>query len=285
MLRRSQFALTMLLTFLAFPAAGRAQAPAPRGKLIVTVVDPSSAVIPEATVTIAGLEDATKATAVLPAKTTPKGAVTFEGLAPGATASVQSSQGLKPDPFPTSGSGPGDNKHVVVLPLQNLAESVTVARDAQAAAPIAASRAFGLTATQEQIQALSDDPAEMAQQIADIAGPDAIIRIDSFEGQQLPPKAQIKSIHVTRDQFAAETEQPGSTFVDVITQPGIGPIRGTANLSFRDGSMSAKSQFTPKRRDPSSSRASDSTSAARWSRRRATFRSPSTDRTSTRRQT
>ena len=50
---------------------------------------------------------------------------------------------------------------------------------------------------------------------------------------------------MTRDQFAAETEQPGSTFVDVITQPGIGPIRGAANLSFRDGSMSAKSQFTP----------------------------------------
>ena len=45
-----QVALTMLLTFLAFAATGRAQAPAPRGNLIVTVVDPSSAVIPEATV-------------------------------------------------------------------------------------------------------------------------------------------------------------------------------------------------------------------------------------------
>ena len=84
--RRSQVALTMLLTFLTFAATGRAQAPAPRGNLIVTVVDPSSAVIPEATVTIAGLEDATKAAAVLPAKTTPKGVVTFEGLAPGSQA-------------------------------------------------------------------------------------------------------------------------------------------------------------------------------------------------------
>ena len=94
--------------------------------------------------------------------------------------------------------------------------------------------------TQEQIQALSDDPTEMQRQIMELAGPDAILRVDSFEGQQLPPKSQIKSIHVTRDQFAAETEQPGSTFVDVITQPGIGPIRGGANFSFRDGSMSAQ---------------------------------------------
>jgi hypothetical protein len=137
----------------------------------------------------------------------------------------------------------GDNKHVVVLALQALAESVTVGAANQAADR--ASRAFGLTVTQEQIQALSDDPDEMARQLSDIGGTGAIVRIDSFEGQQLPPKSQIKSIHVTRDQFAAETEQPGSTFVDVITQPGIGPIRGGANASFRDDSMSARSQFTP----------------------------------------
>ena len=133
MLRKSQFALTMLLTFLAFPAAGRAQAPAPRGNLIVTVVDPSSAVIPEATVTIAGLEDATKTTAVLPAKTTPKGAVTFEGLAPGRYSITAEFPGFETGSLPDIRVRSGDNKHVVVLKIQNLAESLTVARDAQAA--------------------------------------------------------------------------------------------------------------------------------------------------------
>jgi hypothetical protein len=82
------------------------------------------------------------------------------------------------------------------------------------------------------------------QQLNDLAGSGAIGRIDSFEGQQLPAKAQIKSIHVTRDQFAAEIEQPGSTFVDVITQPGVGPVRGTGTFSFRDGGLSAPSPFT-----------------------------------------
>ena len=57
----------------------------------------------------------------------------------------------------------------------------------------------------------------------------------------LPPKAQIKSIHVVRDQFAAESANPGTTFVDVITQPGIGPIRGGVNFTFRDASMMARS--------------------------------------------
>src|SRR6185295_696290 len=137
----------------------------------------------------------------------------------------------------------GENKHVVVLPLKGLETAVTVGGDAPAANR--ATKAFGLRLSQDEIQALSDDPAEMARQLSELAGANAVIRVDSFEGQDLPPRSMIKSIHITRDQFAAETEQPGSTFVDVITQPGVGPLRGGANLTFRDGSMSAKSQFTP----------------------------------------
>ena len=102
-----------------------------------------------------------------------------------------------------------------------MAESVTVARDGQA---VAADRAQPGVRLERHAGADSgavgrsgrDGPRSCATSPA----PDAIIRVDSFEGQQLPPKSQIKSIHVTRDQFAAETEQPGSTFVDVITQPG-----------------------------------------------------------------
>jgi hypothetical protein len=241
--RWSFVALTALLTLGALPTRVLAQAP-PRGSLVVMVVDPSGAVLPEASVTVAGLDDATKAAALAPAKTTSNGAVTFPRLVPGRYSIHAEFPGFEPGTLPDIRVNRGDNKQTVVLKIQNLAESLTVARDAQAAGADRASKAFGLTVDQEQIQALSDDPAVMASQIADVAGPGAIIRIDGFEGQQLPPKAQIKSMHVTRDQFAAETEQPGSTFVDVITQPGIGPIRGTGNLSFRDDSMSAKSPFT-----------------------------------------
>src|SRR5205814_7729707 len=117
-------------------------------------------------------------------------------------------------------------------------DAVTVGADRQAAASTRSNVVFGLAMTQQEIDALSDDPTEMAKQLTELAGIDSIIRVDSFEGQQLPPKAQIKSIHVTRDQFAAETEVPGSTFVDAITQAGAGPIRGSANSSFSRGPRS-----------------------------------------------
>src|SRR5207245_6734225 len=107
-------------------------------------------------------------------------------------------------------------------------DSVAVSRDAR---EVASDRktTFGTALTREQIDALSDDPDEMAQQLQDIAGGNATIRVDSFEGGRLPPKSAIKSIHITRDQFAAENHSAGLLFIDIITQPGIGPLRTNMN--------------------------------------------------------
>src|SRR5262249_3090265 len=180
---------------------------------------------------------------VTPAKTQANGAATFEALVPGRYSVTAEFTGFELGLLRDVRVNRGDNKHLVVLPLKNMTESVTVGGEGQAANR--ASRAFGLNLTDDQIQNLSDDPGELQRQLSDIAGPDAIVRIDSFEGQQLPPKSQIKSIHITRDQFAAETEQPGSTFVDIITQPGVGDIRGGGSFSLRDGGLSARKSFGP----------------------------------------
>ena len=177
-------------------------------------------VIPDATVTVVGLDDAIKNAGVAPIKTAANGMATFADLAPGRYAIKAEFPGFDVGLLRDVRLNRGDNKHIVVLPLQNMSESVTVGAENQGADR--AGKAFGLTISNDLLESLSDDPAEMQRQLDDIAGPNAILRVDSFEGQQLPPKSQIKSIHVTRDQFAAETEQPGSTFVDVITQPGVG---------------------------------------------------------------
>src|SRR5688572_23473393 len=78
-----------------------------------------------------------------------------------------------------------------------------------------------------------------------MAGPGAIFKVDSFEGGALPPKAMIRSIRISRDQFAAENHAAGGISIEIITQPGLGPIRYNAGLRFRDGSMSGRSVFTP----------------------------------------
>ena len=248
-MRRLAGRLTCVLALMcasSFPIALFAQA-ARQAKVQITVVDPSSAVVPDATVTVVGLEPATQAAPLPPVKTTDTGVAIVEAVAPGRYSISAEFPGFEVGQLREVRVRPGDNKHVVVLPLAKMADSVTVGRDTQEAAADRRTSEFGLKLKQEQVEALSDDPAELARQLAELGGPDAVLRVDSFEGQQLPPKALIKSIHVVRDQFAAEASQPGTTFVDVVTQPGIGPIRGGMNFSLRDGSMSGRSQFTPTR--------------------------------------
>jgi hypothetical protein len=220
------------------------------GRLIVTVVDPSGGVIPNASVTVVGLDPATKGATLAPLKTTDKGLAMFENLAIGRYSITGEFPGFDLGLLKDIRIKSGENKHVLVLPLKKLSDSVTVSRDAQSAAADRATT-FGTAMTREQIDALSDDPDEMARQLQDIAGPDAVLRIDSFEGGKLPPKAQIKSIHITRDAFAAENHYAGGIFIDVITQPGIGALRGGANMRYHDGAWNGISPLTPTTPTPS----------------------------------
>jgi hypothetical protein len=213
----------------------------------VTVVDPSGAVVPDATVTLTGLEPSTQKATLLQATSNEKGIAIVERVHPGRYSISAEFPGFGLGLLRDIRARAGDSRHVVVLPLQNFEDKVVVARDTQEAAADRRTSEFGLKLSDEQISALSDDPDELQRQLTELAGLDATFRVDSFEGQQLPPKAQIKSIHVTRDQFAAEAANPGSTFVDIVTQPGIGPLRGGMNVSFREGALNGKSQYTDRR--------------------------------------
>ena len=235
-----------LLAVVCLPALVSAQ-DAPHGRVQVTVVDPSGGGIPGALVTVTSLQPAV-APAELRATTNDKGVASVDRVSPGryriAATFPGFGDGLIPEVRARAGA---ESRHVVVLPLRRLEDTVVVGRDSQEAAADRRTSEFGLKLSDDQIGALSDDPADLQRQLQELAGPDAVIRVDSFEGQQLPPKSQIKSIHVTRDQFAAEAANPGGTFVDVITQAGIGPLRGGVNLMVRDGSMTGKSQFVDRR--------------------------------------
>lgn len=239
--RGIRWLMTVVLLVVATTSGALAQA-GREARVIVSVVDPTGGLIPGATVTLVGLEAATKAAPIAPVRTSDKGVATIERV-PLGRYSIQAEfsgfdLGLVRDIRITA----GENKRVIMLPFKNLQESVTVG-GGQESASSRSTQAFGMSLTNEQIDALSDDKDELQRQIDELGGPDAIIRVDSFEGQQLPPKSQIKSIHVTRDQFAAETEQPGSTFVDIITAPGVGKLRGNFNSSYHSGRWNGPNPF------------------------------------------
>jgi hypothetical protein len=209
-------------------------------KLAVTVVDPTGGVLPTATVTVTGAEPATQKTPVQPVVASDKGVAIFEHLAPGLYTIQGEFTQFNPSILRDVRLKAGDNARTIVLTLKQVTESVTVTEDKQSAAADRSAVGFGTTVTTDQVQALSDDPTELQRQIQNMAGPDSVIRVDGFEGAPLPPKSQIKAIHITRDQFAAENHYAGGVFIDIVTQPGIGPPHGGVNANDENWNLDGR---------------------------------------------
>jgi len=232
--------MNWILAALVAVGVGQAPAPARDAKLIVTVTDQTAGVLPGATVTITGLDAATKASAPIITHTADKGAVTVDNLAQGLYSVRVEMDGFNPLLIPDVKLGKGDNKRNITMALKSMSETVTVKRDQQIVAADRGSVTFGSALTREQIDALPDDPVELEKALRDMAGPDAIFRVDSFEGGKLPEKSQIKAIHISRDQFAAENHSAGGISIDIVTQAGAGPFSMNGSYNVRDSSMDGK---------------------------------------------
>jgi hypothetical protein len=222
--------MSMLLALLLFAQA------ATNGTLRVTVVDQTSAVVVGATVTVTG------GAAV---KTSDAGVASITGLTPGVYTIEIEFPGFEKRVLTDVRVRAGDNRQTAVLAIEKMEAAVTVEQDKQVAASDRNGPSFGTVLTRDQIQALSDDPTILQQQLEEMAGPGAVIRIDGFEGGALPAKAMIRSIRIARDQFAAEFHSAGGIAIEIITQPGIGPLRYFTNATMRAGSLSGKSPFVP----------------------------------------
>jgi hypothetical protein len=239
--------LVPVVVVAALLAANLAQAQSRDGRLTVTVSDQTGAVIPNATITVTSQDNADRAAAVSPTQTSEQGIAVLQGLTPGRYLVVIEFPGFETTVLRDVRVRAGDNRQNAVMAIQKLEDTVTVGQDPQRAASDPRGPAFGTVLTREQIDALSDDPEELKRQLQDMAGPGAVIKIDSFEGGQLPPKSQIRMIRFSRDTFAAENHAAGGLQIDIVTQPGVGPLRGDVRMRLRDGALTGRSPFVPKK--------------------------------------
>ncbi|MGE3190847.1 MAG: hypothetical protein AB7N90_14290, partial [Vicinamibacterales bacterium] len=169
-----------------------------------------------------------------------RGVATFANVAPGTWQVLVAADGFQPSATAVEVVR-GANEALVQLSVA-IAEDITV-QETDAAAR--RDNGFTETLTNDQIEALSDDPDEMADQLAQMAGPGAQIFVDGFGGGRLPPKDQIQSIRFRRNSFAAEYHEAGMVRVEIITRPGFGDWRGRFNFGFRDESLNARDAFAP----------------------------------------
>lgn len=105
--------------------------------------------------------------------------------------------------------------------------------------------------TGKDLDALPDDPDELAAALQALAGPSVgpnggQILIDGFSGGRLPPKEAIREIRINQNPFAAENDQPSGR-IDILTRPGTEKLRGSSFFSFEDESLNSRNPFSNNR--------------------------------------
>ena len=232
------------LAFLVSAASPAASQSARDATLRVSVSDPTGAVIVNAKVTLQPIEPSGPQVETL---TNDRGEAVFAALLPGRYSVHAEFPGFEMKGLDDLRLRAGSNtRREMKLNLAKIAQDVEVGQDPRDRALDQRGNSFGNVLTRAQIEALPDDPDEMEAALKEMAGPGATIRVDGFRGGKLPPKSQIQGIRFRRDLFAAENHGGGLVFVDISTRPGGGPLRGSADFTFRDESLNARNAFAPR---------------------------------------
>ena len=214
-----------------------------------TLADESGGIIPAATVTITGSGGARTA------QTRADGSYSFPDLTPGQYTVSLSYPGFAPFSRAVT-VAPGATVQVPIqLSLGAEVQKVTVSADTRATVSLEPeNNATALVIKNEDLQALPDDPDDLASALQALAGPGAgpnggQIYIDGFSGGQLPPKESIREIRINQNPFSAEFDRLGFGRIEVFTKPGTDHFRGSLFLNDSDAVFNSRNPFAANKPD------------------------------------
>ena len=213
------------------------------------IADQTGAMIPGAKITI------TNALGVAVTSTTAdaSGTYTVTGLAPGGYIVQATVDGFAPFTSPTVQLAASQSKRVdIAMAIEAAEQSVTVT-DEEGAPQVstdAGSNANSIVLKGKDLDALSDDPDELSNELSALAGPSAgpnggQIYIDGFTGGTLPPKSAIREIRINQNPFSAEFDRIGYGRIEILTKPGTDVLHGRGFLQGNDSSFNTKNPFAP----------------------------------------
>jgi Carboxypeptidase regulatory-like domain len=228
-------ALSLAASSLLLPVAAVAQTATLHGQ----VTDPSGAVIPRAAISLTG--SVAPGAAPIQTQSGADGQYSLRALAPGSYTVSVTASGFAPLTIPNVTLAAGQSKELK-LPLAIAVEEqqVQVQSETQSVSLNPEQNASSVVIKGDSLDALSDDPTELQNELQALAGPAAgpnggQIYIDGFEGGQIPPKADILEIRVNQNPFSAEYDRMGYGRIEIITKPGTQKLTGSLN-SFGNAS-------------------------------------------------
>ncbi|MFZ0036058.1 MAG: carboxypeptidase regulatory-like domain-containing protein [Candidatus Acidiferrales bacterium] len=194
------------------------------------VVDPSGAVVTGAAITAAA-DSKTAHT-----KSGADGRFAFKSLAPGTYTVTATSEGFAQLTTRDVELASGVVKELkLTLSVALEQQNVTVNGESQSVGLSPDQNSSAMVIKGSNLDALSDDPDELQNELQALAGPAAgpnggQIYVDGFEGGQIPPKSSILEIRVNQNPFSAEFDRIGYGRVEIITKPGSQKLTGRASV-------------------------------------------------------
>lgn len=211
------------------------------------IADQTGALIPGAKITIMTANGKSAGTATADAS----GAYAVMGLEPGSyivRATYTGFADFQSQPIPVAA---GQVKRVdVAMAIEVEQQNVIVSDDAPSVSVEASGNANAMVLKDKDLDALSDDPDELSNELQALAGPSAgpnggQIYIDGFTGGQLPPKSAIREIRVNQNPFSAEYDRLGYGRIEILTKPGTDKLHGQVFLMGNDSATNTGSPFLP----------------------------------------
>jgi hypothetical protein len=212
------------------------------------VTDESGAVIPGAKVSLKGPSGAPKTTTA-----GETGSYTFAGLTPGSYSIQATAPALATAQPAKVNLNPGTQVLNLVLRVASRAEKVTVQEGgAPTVSTDSSNNASAVVLTGADLDALSDDPDDLAADLQALAGPSAgpnggSIFVDGFSGGQLPPKESIREIRINQNPFSPEYDKLGYGKIEIFTKPGFDKYRGTAQWNFANDFWNTRNPYSPEK--------------------------------------
>jgi hypothetical protein len=127
-------------------------------------------------------------------------------------------------------------------------EEVNVDEQASAVSLDASQNAGAIVLKDGDLEALPDDPDELAAYLQALAGNSGgpnggQIYIDGFTGGRVPNKASIREIRMNSNPFSSEFERMGFGRIEIITRPGTDRYRGGASFRFNNEKLNTRNPF------------------------------------------
>jgi hypothetical protein len=210
------------------------------------IADQTSARIPGAAITIATPAGKAVTTATADAN----GHYQMSGLAPGSYILRASFAGFADFVSQPMKLAAGQLMRVdVSMALQAEQQSVTVTDESPTVSVEASSSASSVVIKGKDLEALSDDPDELSNELSALAGPSAgpnggQMYIDGFTGGSLPPKSAIREIRINQNPYSAEYDRLGYGRIEILTKPGTDKLHGQAFAMGNDKSFNTGNPFT-----------------------------------------